>query len=621
MAISTAVFSFTFYVNPGDKIQEAIDIAIDGDVIIVGDGTYTGDGNRDIDFHGKAITLRSENGPEVTIIDCQGTEEDRHRGLYFDSGEGPDSVVDGFTVTNGFRSYGGGIYCTSSSPTISNCAISDNLVLGDGGGIYCYDANPIIAHCTIRANWTNWGSGGGIYCELSSPTITDCRIGDNITEWGAGGGIYCEFGSPIIAHCTIDGNLAPDWSGGGICCRFDSSPTITDCTISGNSAGKGGGIYCSDGRPTIANCILNDNLADGGGIYLRESDATIKECMITNNSAWLNGGGIYCYNGSPTIPNCTIRGNSAEYNSGGIGCYLYSSMTITNCTISDNSAATYGGGIYSDHFSSVTIANCTISNNSAKKGGGISCTMYSSPTITDCTISGNTAPYGGSIYCNYYCDPAISSCTISGNSADYGGGIYCWWYSNPTLTDCILWGNTATTGHEIVLTSTAYPSTLPVIYSDVQGGAGEAYVESGCTLGLDGTNIDLDPLFVKGPLHDYYLSHLATGQGGDSPCIDTGSDTAENLGLDELSTRTDGMPDTGRVDMGYHAPYALWIHSITRGSDDITIRWNALPGVSYTVQLSTDLERWMSIPAGQTDTWTDTNASGYRKKFYRVLEQ
>ncbi len=518
IVFSTAAFPFTFYVNPGDRIQEAIDIAIDGDTIIVRDGTYTGDGNRDIDLRGKAITLISENGPEVTIIDCQGTEEDPHRGFCFDSGEGPNSVIDGFTITNGFRSYGGGIFCEFSSPTITNCTISSNSA----------------------------DRGGGISYRDSSPMINNCTISDNSVYY-YGGGIYCShYSNSTINNCTISGNTTGDY-GGGICCA-SSSLTISNSTITDNTADyEGGGIYCYDGNATIADCTISGNWAYwsmGGGIYCELSSPTISHCMISHNTTeWGAGGGIYCELGSPTIANCTISGNLAvDWN-----------------------------------------------------GGGICCRYDSSPTITDCTISGNEA-------------------------GEYGGGIYCYVRCSPIMTDCIVWSNTAPTGDEIALTS-AHTSTLMVRHCDVQGGAAEAYVESGCTLDLDGTNIDSDPMFVKGPLHDYYLSQVASGQDADSPCVDAGSDTAENLGLDKLSTRTDGMPDTGRVDMGYHAPYALWIHSITRGSDDVTLHWNALPGVSYTVQLSTDLERWMSIPAGQTDTWTDTNASGYRKKFYRVLEQ
>ena len=89
---------------PGDyrTIQTAINAAVNGDEVIVADGVYTGDGNRDINFAGKLITVRSENGPDNCIIDCEGTELENHRGFYFDGGETADAVVDGFTITNGF---------------------------------------------------------------------------------------------------------------------------------------------------------------------------------------------------------------------------------------------------------------------------------------------------------------------------------------------------------------------------------------------------------------------------------------------------------------------------------------------------------------------------------------
>ena len=117
VAVSLAQ-SATIHV-PADQptIQAGINIAIVGDTVLVADGIYTGAGNRDIDFGGKNIVLKSENGPDVTIIDCQGTESEPHRGFYFHSGEDSTAVVDGFTIRGGFglyddpsgRSVGGGI--------------------------------------------------------------------------------------------------------------------------------------------------------------------------------------------------------------------------------------------------------------------------------------------------------------------------------------------------------------------------------------------------------------------------------------------------------------------------------------------------------------------------------
>ena len=103
-----------------DTIQEAIDNCVDGDIVIVEPNTYTGDGNRDIDFLGKAITVRSESGPENCIIDCNAGRWDQHRAFYFHSGEDANSILEGFTITNGYVRYydGGGIYCEKASPVI-----------------------------------------------------------------------------------------------------------------------------------------------------------------------------------------------------------------------------------------------------------------------------------------------------------------------------------------------------------------------------------------------------------------------------------------------------------------------------------------------------------------------
>ena len=334
---------------PDDQptIQAGIDAAVDGDTVLVADGTYIGDGNRDLDFGGRAITVTSENGPENCIIDCEGTWVEPHRGFYFHSGETETSVVDGFTIKNGYVDFGGGISCFSSSPTITNCTITGNTADGDGsgGGISCSSSSATITNCTITGNTADW-SGSGISCSSSSATITNCTITGNTGAF-RGGGISCYYSSPTmsptITNCTITGNTA-DWFGGIYC--YSSSPTIQNCTISGNTAarggGSGGGINCESSSATITNCTITGNTGDRGGIYCYSSSPTITNCTITGNTANWGGGGIYCDSSSPTLTNCTITGNTANWGGGGIYCHYYSSPTITNCILwNDNPQEIY----------------------------------------------------------------------------------------------------------------------------------------------------------------------------------------------------------------------------------------------------------------------------------------
>ena len=116
--------------DPYCSIQTAIDNAVDTDEVVVAPGTYF----ETIDFLGKAVTLRSTGGPEVTIIDAGGILG-AGSVVTCDSGERPGSVLQGFTITGGVAVKGGGMYNDGSSPTVIGCVFSNNLA--DGG---CYDA-------------------------------------------------------------------------------------------------------------------------------------------------------------------------------------------------------------------------------------------------------------------------------------------------------------------------------------------------------------------------------------------------------------------------------------------------------------------------------------------------
>ncbi len=289
--------------GPKATIQAGIDAASDGDEVVVADGIYTGAGNKNLDFAGRAITVRSASGdPDTCIIDCEGDG----RGFYFHSWETAASVVGGFTITNGYTSgFGGGIRCESSHPTITNCTVTYNGAY-DGGGIYCQsNSSPTITGCTITEN-TAANNGGGIGSKQGcSPTINGCTITQN-TAGNAGGGMHCDQGDPMLINCVIMDNTAM-W-GGGFHCSYYADPTITNSVIVENAATWGGGIdcyqYCS---PTITNCTITANRATvgyGGAVKTHNSNLTIANCIL-----WANiPNEIHVYSTYPVLTYCDIEG-------------------------------------------------------------------------------------------------------------------------------------------------------------------------------------------------------------------------------------------------------------------------------------------------------------------------
>lgn len=228
----------TITVGPGGSaggydhatIQAGINAAVNGDEVIVADGTYTGTGNKNLDFGGRLITVRSENGPETTIIDCEGSG----RGFYFHNGETSAARLEGFTITNGniggFSNSYGGIWCKGSSPVITNCIIS-NCQAYRGGGIACAGGgNPTISNCTIIGNTARHSGGGILAYSRSNPIISNCIIAGNTAS--KGGGIYYEYRSnPVVANSTIINNTAS--SGSGIW-GYGDSMSATNCILWGN---------------------------------------------------------------------------------------------------------------------------------------------------------------------------------------------------------------------------------------------------------------------------------------------------------------------------------------------------------------------------------------------------
>lgn len=233
------------------------------------------------------------------------------------------------------------------------------------------------------------------------------------------------------------------------------------------------------------------NEANGGGVYCSHSCAWLENNIITSNAARY-GGGVFCADDCyVVIINSRIVDNSATHG-GGIECHD-SHVTVFGNEIAGNTAARYGGGIYSDGCWGSIKNNMLASNSANWSGGGI---YYKGP--------------GPSTECN----------TVVDNWAQRGGGI-CGASEPPLLRECIIWGNRDNVDWCITL-------YCCVEYGEVGGG-----------------NINADPMFVPGPLGNYYL-------GPQSPCIDAGGKWALESGLADRTTRPDGLPDGGILDMGFH---------------------------------------------------------------------
>jgi hypothetical protein len=258
-------------------IQAGIDSASAGDTVLVAAGTYTGDGNKNLDFGGTGLVLLSEAGPELTIIDCEGSG----RGFHFHSGEIGAAVVEGFTITNGNvgSDYGGGMLCDASSPTVRSCVFSGNTAQR-GGGRRCENASsPTIGSCAFSGNLAT--AGGGMHCRESSPTVTGCTFSGSSAVWG--GGMGCDLSSPMISDCTFSGNSADDRGGAMFC--YDSSPTVNRCTFFENSALEGAGVDCFEfSHPLVENTIIAFSPV-GEAIYCASgSGATLTCCDVYGNA-------------------------------------------------------------------------------------------------------------------------------------------------------------------------------------------------------------------------------------------------------------------------------------------------------------------------------------------------
>ena len=289
---------YTSWATSATNIQDAVDVAVSNDTVLVEDGRYLLSSQVVVP---NAIMVVSKNGPKVTLIDGGGVT----RGFLLND----SCLISGFTITNGY-------------------ATSDEYGNIHGGGIYCRFSGTVISNCTFIGNSaTDWGGGVCSFRRGASAVVTHCTFTDNSARNGGG------LSDANANYCTFTGNSASSLGGGM------SGGTASSCIFSNNSAGSYGGAMGY--YVTANNCTIIGNSAGvgGGGMVF----STANNCIFTENSAGSYGGGMYgttSANGHGTANNCTFTRNSAR-EGGGI-----SDATANNCILWGNTASALGNDFY-----------------------------------------------------------------------------------------------------------------------------------------------------------------------------------------------------------------------------------------------------------------------------------
>ena len=361
--------------SAASNIQHAIDAAVDGDTILVSNGTYVLSTQIVVT---NGIYLSSVNGPALTVVDGNRS----NRCILISHG---NAVIAGFTITRGAAggSFGGGGVYIAGAGTVSNCAISDNAA-GFGGGVVC-DQGGVVADSMISDNGASSLTGGGGFYLIQGGIIQESIIYSNRASYGAGGVI--EYGGDLVG-CVVSANIASVTCGG---VYIDQKGSISASSIQNNQGiYQGGGVQLWFGGSVVDSIVANNeagsvNANGGGGVNIFQGGYVARTLIQGNVSRFGFGGGISCYYGG-TVETCRVVNNTAE-TGGGISCqagegvYEGSPPIIRNCAVISNTAL-YGGGLYCSVSNSV--ANCTIAYNVA---------------TTNILVNATTTNAGGGVLC------------------------------------------------------------------------------------------------------------------------------------------------------------------------------------------------------------------------------
>ena len=484
-------------------IQEAIDAAnTNGDEIVVAPGVYFDP----IDYSGKAVYIRSQNGNAQTFIDVQGSAGPIVR---FANGEDINSVLDGFTLRNSTDS---AIEVSGSGPALKNIRVL-NCSANEGAAVRVTSGDVDMDNCNFLFNYANRGgaihissessiscfecnfelnevreSGGAIHAAGSSVVgFESCSFSENFINVSSpisGNNSYVQGGAIYCSSSEISGSSSV-FSMNSIRTNYQISTGVIDCT-DGISFCAGGAIYANSSDVALSFCEFdrnttssnffryNDNNSQGlrtrnesygGALNLENSEVSAVQCSFSENSC--DGLSRQDYQGSGSCPSLGFGYSSGGairmYDTTGLisSCQFLGNRVIVSRGNASNIALALGGaiGLSGPVGSSPTISGCQFENCTAEvsgsefsqdqalllnaRGGAIHCDGFSSPFIDAPVFVGCSADWGGAYYAGDGSSPFLVRAQFSSCSANYGGGAICSSDSFLTLVSSVVANNSA----------------------------------------------------------------------------------------------------------------------------------------------------------------------------------
>jgi fibronectin-binding autotransporter adhesin len=324
-------------------------------------------------------------------------------------------------------------------------------------------------------------NGGGLYNNGGSLTLTDATVTDNSAQFG-GGVANMNSGTTTLTDDTITSNSASQ-TGGGVVSN-SGTVTLNGTTLSGNTAPHGGGLAnLTTGTTSLSGGTIGGNRGQwGGGLFSNGGSLSLTGSTVSNNYANY-GAGLYNDQANLTLTNATVTGNyfnSVYANTGGCGVWNNGGyLKVTGGTISNNrSSDGEGGGMVNDGGGTAVLTGTTLNNNYSQNGaaiqnGDVFHPGYSNLTLTNVTISGNNANHGGGVYQDSG-TVSVNDSTISGNAGRGGGGAFRFQGGNLVLTNTTITGNTGYRGAglECLSSGSVTLSSCSVIANSSSSGGG-----------------------------------------------------------------------------------------------------------------------------------------------------